>query len=85
MSENKERVFSNTVINWLACIYDDYHLNPYKMGISKEWDFASFNKKEEKNWKNRLKYTLFWEELGYWLVTCRHLFFKHILYVFFMQ
>ena len=29
MSENK------TNINWLACIYDDYHLNPYKMGIFK--------------------------------------------------
>ena len=26
MNENK------TNINWLACIYDDYHLNPYKMG-----------------------------------------------------
>ena len=30
MSENK------TNINWLACIYDAYHLNPYNMGISKE-------------------------------------------------
>ena len=30
MNENK------TNINWLACIYDDYHLSPYKMGISKE-------------------------------------------------
>ena len=25
MNDNK------TNINWLACIYDDYHLNPYKM------------------------------------------------------
>ena len=29
MNENK------TNINWLACIYDDYHLNSYKMGIFK--------------------------------------------------
>ena len=29
MNENK------TNINWLACIYDVYHLNPYKMGIFK--------------------------------------------------
>ena len=67
MNENK------TNINWLACIYDDYHLSPYKMGISKEWDFASFNKNKEKIIKNRLKYTNFWEKLGYWLVICRHI------------
>ena len=24
-----------TNINWLACIYGDYHLNPYKMGAFK--------------------------------------------------
>ena len=30
MNENK------TNINWLACIYDDYHLNLYKMGLSKK-------------------------------------------------
>ena len=29
MNENK------TNINWLACIYDDYRLNPYKMGAFK--------------------------------------------------
>ena len=29
MNENK------TNINWLACIYDDYHLNPYRMGVFK--------------------------------------------------
>ena len=29
MNENK------TNINWLACIYGDYHLNLYKMGIFK--------------------------------------------------
>ena len=29
MNDNK------TNINWLACIYDDYHLNPYNMGIFK--------------------------------------------------
>ena len=27
MNENK------TNINWLACIYAEYHLNPYKMEI----------------------------------------------------
>ena len=27
MNENK------TNINWLACIYDDYHLHLYKMGV----------------------------------------------------
>ncbi len=66
MNENK------TKINCLACIYGDYHLNLYKMGISKNWDLASFNKKE-KNSKKRLKYTHFWEKLGYWLVVCRHI------------
>ena len=35
MSENKEKVFSNTVINCLSCIYGDYHLTPYKMGVFK--------------------------------------------------
>ena len=30
MNENK------TNINWLACIYGDHHLNPYKMGIFKQ-------------------------------------------------
>ena len=29
MDENK------TNINWLACIYGDYHLKPYKMGVFK--------------------------------------------------
>ena len=24
---------NKTNINWLACIYADYHLNPYKMGL----------------------------------------------------
>ena len=30
MNENK------TDINWLACIYGEQYLNPYKMGISKK-------------------------------------------------
>ena len=30
MNENK------TNINWLACIYGDHHLNPYKMVIFKQ-------------------------------------------------
>ena len=29
MNENK------TNINWLACIYDEHHLSPYKMGVFK--------------------------------------------------
>ena len=28
MNENK------TNINWLACIYDGHHLNPYRMVVS---------------------------------------------------
>ena len=32
----EEKVFSNTVINCLSCIYDDYHSNPYKMGTFKK-------------------------------------------------
>ena len=70
---NEEKKFNKTVINWLACIYGDHHLNPYKMGIFKQWDLASFIKKERKNKKNRLKYVHFWEELGYWLVICRQI------------
>ena len=75
MNENK------TNINWLACIYDAYHLNPYNMGISKEWDLASFNKKRRKIWKNRLKYTFFWEKLWYWFVICWHILIKNIDYM----
>ena len=67
MNENK------TNINWLACIYDVHHLNPYKMGTFKKWNLASFNKKEAKNEKSRLKIAHFWEELEYWLVICRHI------------
>ena len=73
MNENEDKVFSNTVINWLACIYDDYRLNPYKMVVYENWDLASFNKKVRKIIKNRVKYTHFWEELEYWLVICRHI------------
>jgi len=32
---NEEKSFSKTSINWLVCIYDDHHLNPYKMGAFK--------------------------------------------------
>ena len=32
---NEEKSFQKTNINWLACIYDDYHLTPYKMGVFK--------------------------------------------------
>ena len=34
MEEKKEKLPS-TRIQWLACIYGDYHLNPYKMGVFK--------------------------------------------------
>lgn len=34
-----------TKINWLACIYTVHQGNPYKMGLFREWDLASFNKK----------------------------------------
>ena len=67
MNENK------TNINCLPCIYGDHHLNLYKMEVFKNWDLANFNKKRRKIWKNRLKYTHFWEKLGYWLVICRHI------------
>ena len=30
---NKDKVFSNMVINCLPCIYDDYHSSPYKIGL----------------------------------------------------
>jgi len=62
-----------TNINCLSCIYGDHHLNPYIIVACENWDLASFSKKERKILKNRLKYTHFWKELGYWLVTCRHI------------
>ena len=70
---NEEKNLQKTNINWLACIYDEHHLNPYKMGFFKNWDLECFNKKGRKIIKNRVKYTHFWEELGYWLVICRHI------------
>ena len=39
MNKNK------TNIKWLACIYTVHQGNPYKMGLFREWDLASFNKK----------------------------------------
>ena len=79
MNENK------TNINWLACIYGDFHLSPYKMGIFKSWDLAIFNKNVIKIIKNKVKYTHFWEKLGYWLVTLWHLFLNTFYMCFFMQ
>jgi len=70
---SNEEKLTKVGINWLACIYGDYHLNPYKKEVLKNWDFACFNKKGRKIIKNRLKYTHFWEELEYWLVICRHI------------
>ena len=46
---------NKTNINCLSCIYDDNHLNPYKLGTFKKQDLASFNKKERKVIKIRLK------------------------------
>jgi len=43
MNENK------TNINWLSCIYDDYHLNHYRMVVCENWDLASFNKIRRNN------------------------------------
>ena len=31
----KNRGVSKSNINWLACIYGDHHLSPYKMGVFK--------------------------------------------------
>ena len=64
-NQDNEKVFQKSNINWLACIYDEHHLNPYKMGVFKNWDFACFNKKGRKIIKNRVKYTHFWEDLEY--------------------
>ena len=33
MAENKDKVFSNTVINCLPCIYAVHQGKPYKMGF----------------------------------------------------
>lgn len=35
-NSNQNEKFHKVVLNWLACIYGDYHLNPYKMGIFKK-------------------------------------------------
>lgn len=32
---SEEKSFPKTSINCLSCIYGDYHLNPYKMGVFK--------------------------------------------------
>lgn len=33
-NKNVEEEMNNKLnINWLACIYDDYHLNPYRMVV----------------------------------------------------
>ena len=34
MSDEDEKL-TKVGINWLACIYGDYHLKPYKMGVFK--------------------------------------------------
>lgn len=39
-NKNREKNINNNGlpvcnINWLACIYDDYYLNPYKMVVFK--------------------------------------------------
>ena len=57
-NDNQES-FSKVSFSCLSCIYGDYHLNPYKMGVFKNWDLECFNKKGRKIIKNRLKYTHF--------------------------
>ena len=47
-NNSEEKVISSTGINCLSRIYGDYHLNPYKMGVFKNWDLACFNKKGRK-------------------------------------
>lgn len=71
--DDSPKSFPSVGINWLTCIYDDYYLNHYKMGVFKEWNLARFNKKVRKIIKSKLKYTCFWEKLGCWLVICRHI------------
>ena len=34
-NQDNEKVFQKSQINCLSCIYDDYRLNPYKMGAFK--------------------------------------------------
>ena len=31
-NNDSQKSFSKVPISWLACIYDDYYLNPNKMG-----------------------------------------------------
>ena len=33
-NSDKNSILGKTVINWLACIYDVHHLNPYRMVVS---------------------------------------------------
>ena len=47
-NSDSKKSFSKVPISCLSCIYGDYHLNSYKMGVFKNWNLASFNKKEEK-------------------------------------
>ena len=35
-NNDSPKSFPSVGINWLSCIYCDYHLNPYKMGIFKK-------------------------------------------------
>ena len=34
--DDSPKSFPSVGINWLTCIYDDYYLNHYKMGVFKE-------------------------------------------------
>ena len=31
--DDSQKSLPSTSINWLACIYGDYHLNPYRMVV----------------------------------------------------
>ncbi len=61
---NEETGFQKTSINWLACIYDGHHLNPYKIRVFKSWNLASFNKKVRKIIKKHGKIYSFLRGIG---------------------
>ena len=56
-NSNQNEKFHKVVLNWLSCIYGDYHLNPYKMGIFKKWYLARFYQKTVKLPKKWSKYS----------------------------
>lgn len=45
LKDNNQEVFTKTSINCLPCIYTVHRLNPYRIGVFKNCDVASFIKK----------------------------------------